>query len=108
MNLKNKNCIPCEGGVPALTKDQAKKLLSELHEDWYVTEDPMVLSREYKFKNFAEALDFVNKLGAIAEEENHHPDIILKWGFVHINLWTHAIGGLSENDFILAAKVDSL
>lgn len=107
MALTDKRCIPCEGGVMPLFRPAAETLLKETP-GWELVVDGKKISRKYKFKNFKEALAFVNKVGAIAEEEGHHPDIELGWGRVRIELSTHAIGGLSENDFILAAKIDAI
>lgn len=106
MNLSEKKCVPCEGGVEKLSAEGIKQLLENIP-NWQIAEG-MKLVREYKFKNFKQALNFVNKVGDIAEAEGHHPDIELGWGFARIYLYTHAIGGLHENDFILAAKVDAL
>jgi 4a-hydroxytetrahydrobiopterin dehydratase len=106
--LAKKKCIPCEGGVPPLTPEQAKALMPELEEGWMLIDGSRILARTFAFKDFADALAFVNKVGAIAEEEGHHPDITLAWGSVGIELMTHAIDGLSENDFIVAAKIDEL
>jgi 4a-hydroxytetrahydrobiopterin dehydratase len=105
--LAQKKCVPCEGGVKPLKGETVKKLLSQLETGWKVVHEDH-LEREFKFKNFKDALSFVNKVGAIAEKEQHHPNIELTWGYVKIRLWTHAIGGLSDNDFILAAKIDEL
>lgn len=107
-DLLTSKCKPCEGGVAALGLAEAQNMIAHLHSDWQLSSDTKMISREIKFKNFVEALAFVNKLGELAESEGHHPDIVLKWGYVRIDLWTHAIGGLSENDFIVAAKADSL
>lgn len=105
INLAEKECVPCKGGVPPLDRAKQKELLGELHPDWSI-EQEYHLTRNFKFKNFAEALDFVNKVGAIAERQNHHPDIYLAWGKVTVEVWTHKIKGLTESDFIFAAKVD--
>ncbi|HSW48398.1 MAG TPA: 4a-hydroxytetrahydrobiopterin dehydratase [Candidatus Saccharimonadales bacterium] len=106
-NLKNKKCIPCEGGVKPLTPDEYGAYLRSELKDW-VDVDQKAIEKEYKFKNFKEALAFVNKVGSLAEEEGHHPDINLHgWSKVKLTLSTHAIGGLSENDFIMASKIDS-
>jgi 4a-hydroxytetrahydrobiopterin dehydratase len=105
--LLSKKCIPCEGGTLPLTKDE----IDVLHEQvsrWTVSEDLKKISNEFKFKDFAEAMVFANKIAALAEEEGHHPDLLVAWGKVGVELSTHAIGGLSENDFILAAKIDAL
>lgn len=105
-DLAARKCQPCEGGIPALRGDELQKLYSQL-DGWELIGEQR-LEKEYKFKDFAEALDFVNRLGAVAEAEGHHPDVFLAWGKVRVTLWTHAVGGLSENDFILAAKADAV
>jgi 4a-hydroxytetrahydrobiopterin dehydratase len=108
-NLAAGKCIACRKGEPALTGAEIKDL--HLHvPQWQVREvDGMPrLERTFKFKNFAEALDFTNQVGAIAEEEDHHPRIVTEWGKVTLQFWTHVIGGLHKNDFIMAAKVDDL
>lgn len=106
-DLKQKKCVPCEGGVKPLTPDEYEAFLRTELEGW-VDRDEKMLEKEYKFKNFKEALAFINYVGAIAEEEDHHPDINLHdWNKVKLTLSTHAIGGLSENDFILASKIDA-
>jgi 4a-hydroxytetrahydrobiopterin dehydratase len=107
MELTQKKCVACEGDVPPLNKVEADVLLKQTP-GWKVSDDAKSLSKEYKFKNFAEALAFTDKVGAIAESEGHHPDIEMGWGYVRIKLSTHAIGGLSENDFIVAAKVNQV
>lgn len=101
--LSKKKCIPCTGGVETLPEFQAQDLLGQLN-DWRI--EGTVLKKDFKFADFKSALAFVNKVGAIAEEESHHPDIELGWGRVVIRLTTHDIKGLSENDFIVAAKID--
>ena len=90
-----------------LTIQQAGALLKEVN-DWTLSPDAKKISKEFKFKNFAEALAFANKVGALAEEEGHHPDLTVKWGKVGVELSTHSIGGLSENDFIIATKIDEI
>lgn len=105
--LLAKRCIPCEGGTVPLFRPAAEKLLKEVN-TWRLSADAKMISKVYKFVNFAEALAFVDQVGALAEREGHHPDIQLSWGRVVIELSTHSIGGLSENDFILAAKIDTL
>ncbi len=102
--LAKKQCVPCAGGVPPLSPYQADRLLTEL--DGWAVETPPRIARQFKFPDFAKALAFVNRIGAIAEDENHHPDIQLTWGRVGVEIWTHKIGGLTESDFILAAKFD--
>lgn len=106
--LAKKKCVPCEGGVAPLTPAQAQAMMPELNLEWMLIDDARLLVRELQFKDFAEALAFVNQVGAIAEAEGHHPDISFGWGRVAIELTTHAIEGLSENDFIVAAKIDEL
>jgi len=107
INLTSKKCIPCSVGAPTLDEDEIREFMKSLKEGWEVI-DNKKLKKTYKFRNFKEALDFTNKVGALAEEEGHHPDIHLSWGKVVIELWTHKIGGLHENDFILAAKIDEI
>jgi 4a-hydroxytetrahydrobiopterin dehydratase len=102
-------CVACRGGEPTLTEAQIAEYLPEVT-DWRVTEVEGVkrLEREYKFKNFVEAIEFTNRVGAIAEEQGHHPLIITEWGHVTVQWWTHKIGGLHQNDFIMAARTDKL
>lgn len=106
-DLSEKNCVPCRGGVPPLKGESLKELHRALGESWKVI-DEHHLEKDYLFKNFREALDFTNKMGEIAEREGHHPDIVLSYGKVKVLLWTHKIDGLSESDFILAAKYDKI
>jgi 4a-hydroxytetrahydrobiopterin dehydratase len=106
--LTRKKCVPCEGGIPRLTAVEVEGLLESLPK-WRPAHDAQRIRREWKAKNFAAALAFFNKVGALAEEEGHHPDLHLEgYRDVAIEIWTHAIGGLSENDFILAAKIDEI
>ena len=109
MSLDQKTCTPCRGGVPPLKGKDLEAIHQQLPDtaDWKVV-DEHHLTRAYTFPNFKQALDFVNKVGALAEEQGHHPDIVLKWGKVEITLWTHKIDGLTESDFIMAAKIDRL
>ncbi len=103
--LPAQKCVPCEGGVPPLNVQEIIILHREIPQ-WNVLNEGKI-EREFKFKDFQSALNFVNKVGALAEKENHHPDLLLhSWNKVRITLWTHAINGLSKNDFIVAAKVD--
>jgi 4a-hydroxytetrahydrobiopterin dehydratase len=107
-NLAKKKCVPCEGGVKPYTQKESQEMLKELSEGWMVIDEGHLLVKEFRFKDFADAMKFANKIGDIAEEENHHPDLNVGWGRVGVELTTHAIDGLSENDFILAAKIDEL
>jgi len=105
MDLTQKKCKPCEGGVPLLTEEQTNDLLKQIP-SWTIKEGNVF--KQFKFKDFKEAMAFVNKVAGIAEQENHHPDITISYSQVSIGLWTHAINGLSENDFILPAKIDQI
>lgn len=102
--LSGKKCTPCEGGIPALSREKVAELARQL-DGWTVVENRKI-EKEYRFPDFRQALAFVNRLGEVAEAEGHHPDIFLTWGKVKVTLWTHSVSGLSENDFILAAKAD--
>ena len=104
MSLAEKHCVPCRGGVPALQGEELEKLKSQLA-GWQVVDGHHLL-KTYTFPDFRTALDFVNKAGEIAEAEGHHPDLLLSWGKVEVKTWTHKIDGLTESDFILAAKLD--
>lgn len=106
-SLAKKVCVACRGGIPPLKGAELEKYKNQLAEGWHVVEDHH-LEKEFKFKNFKEALDFTVKVGELAEKEGHHPDIYLAWGKVVVKTWTHKIDGLHENDFILAAKIDCL
>ncbi|MHC4697236.1 MAG: 4a-hydroxytetrahydrobiopterin dehydratase [Planctomycetota bacterium] len=105
-DLASKQCVPCRGGVPPLSSGETTELLKQI-EGWTIDSEQR-LSKSCKFADFAEALAFVNAVGAIAEEQGHHPDLYLSWGQVRIELWTHKINGLTESDFILAAKIDAI
>ena len=105
-DLASRECVPCRGGVPPMSRDEIKKFLSEL-QAWEVVREHH-LRKVYEFKNFREALAFVNRVGELAEEQGHHPDICFGWGRVEITIWTHKIDGLTESDFILAAKIDKI
>ncbi|MCB0807171.1 MAG: 4a-hydroxytetrahydrobiopterin dehydratase [Bacteroidales bacterium] len=107
MELKEKSCIPCEGGVDPLTKAEVSDYLGKLKVGWK-TADFKKIHKNYPFKDFKQAMDFANKVANIAESENHHPDMCVHYGSVDMEISTHAIGGLSENDFILAAKIDDI
>jgi 4a-hydroxytetrahydrobiopterin dehydratase len=106
-NLAQKECVACQGGSPPLQNDELARLRRELADGWQVVAQHH-LEREYKFRNFRDALAFTNQVGELAETQNHHPDISLAWGKVKLTLWTHKIDGLTESDFIFAAKVDQL
>lgn len=107
MDLTTETCVPCKGDIPALNDSDIAALHKSVSE-WEVSEDLTRISRRFLFKNFAQALDFVTQIGTIAEEQNHHPDILFGWGYAHVSLQTHAIGGLHKNDFIVAARIDAL
>lgn len=106
-DLAAKECIPCKGGVPPLKGGELKALHEAVNNGWRLVRDHH-LEKEYKFKNFREALDFTNRVGEMAERQNHHPDIYLAWGKVKVSIWTHKIDGLTESDFFFAAKTDLL
>ncbi len=105
-DLASKTCVPCRGNVPPLAGKDLDALASQVPE-WKVV-DGHHISRDFKFPDFVQALAFVNKVGAIAEEQGHHPDILLSWGKASVTTWTHKINGLTESDFILAAKIDKI
>jgi len=105
--LAEKDCVPCKGGVPPLKGPELSKIANQLDGGWQVVKEHH-LEKEYKFKDFREALEFTNKVGELAESQGHHPDIYLTWGKVKLNVWTHKIDGLTESDFVLAAKADKL
>ena len=103
--LSNRRCVPCQGGIPPLKGDDLQRLADQLGGGWEVV-DEHHLQKEYRFADFREALDFTNRLGEIAEMERHHPDVLLSWGRVHLTIFTHKVDGLTESDFILAAKYE--
>lgn len=108
-DLKSQKCVPCRGGDPPLTEEQIAEYRPQAPE-WDVIEVDGIkrLQRVYKFKNFAQALNFTNRVGEIAEVEDHHPALLTEWGRVTVTWWTHAIKGLHKNDFIMAARTDAL
>ena len=109
-DLADKKCIPCEGGIPSFNLSEIHKYLKKV-DGWDVKSDHnkcFYLIKDFKFENFEKSLKFINKIGNIAEEENHHPDISFGWGYCKVKIFTHAIKGLAESDFILAAKIDKI
>jgi 4a-hydroxytetrahydrobiopterin dehydratase len=112
MQLNEKHCVPCEGGTPPLDDATAKKLLGEV-KGWSLRAgadagNPAQISKRYEFADFLGAMAFIDKMGALAEREGHHPDFCVHYSRVDVTLWTHAVRGLSENDFILASKLDAI
>ncbi len=107
MDLLKERCVPCEGGMPALTKPEADIMMQHVPH-WKLSDDGTIISRTFTFPDFKAALSFANAVGDIAEHEGHHPDLKVSWGKLTVELSTHAIGGLSNNDFILAAKIDAI
>jgi 4a-hydroxytetrahydrobiopterin dehydratase len=105
--LSSKKCVPCEGGIDKLAPEQVNLLLGDVP-GWNLVKSGEAIERTFTFDDFATALEFTNKIGAIAEAEGHHPDLKLGWGYVECQLWTHAIGGLHDNDFIIASKINAL
>ncbi|MFU8896071.1 MAG: 4a-hydroxytetrahydrobiopterin dehydratase [Gammaproteobacteria bacterium] len=106
--LTAKSCVPCEGGVQPMTAAEAGKLLDRLHADWSLNDDATEIRRDFSFKGFYRTMGFVNAVAWIANQENHHPDLEVGWGHCLVRFSTHSIKGLSENDFICAAKIDAL
>jgi 4a-hydroxytetrahydrobiopterin dehydratase len=106
-NLASMECVPCRGGIPPMPHDQIELYLADLGGEWQVVDDHH-LEKEYRFKDFREALDFTNRVGELAESVGHHPDILLEWGRVKLTVWTHKIDGLHEADFVFAAKADAV
>ena len=104
--LSSRQCVPCKGGVPALKGDEIKTLLDQL-QGWQVVNEHHLV-KNYRFADFLESMTFVNRVGELAEEQGHHPDICFGWGQAEISIWTHKIDGLTESDFILAAKIDEI
>ncbi|MEK7649417.1 MAG: 4a-hydroxytetrahydrobiopterin dehydratase [Patescibacteria group bacterium] len=107
-SLLDKKCVPCEGSAQPLTRQQAIRQISDLRATWELAPDAGKILCEFEFGTFRDAIGFVNKVADIAEREGHHPDIHISYSIVTIELWTHAIKGLSENDFILAAKIEHI
>ena len=108
MDLAQKHCVPCEGGMPPFTQEEIEAHAGQVPE-WKVSEgEPKKLERKFTFKDFDQTMEFVNKVAALAKAEDHHPDFQVSYSKVTLTLWTHAVKGLSENDFIMAAKIDRL
>ena len=109
-DLSSKKCVPCQGDIPPFDKSEIHKFLKKV-DGWNVKsnkDESFYLTKEFTFKNFKESLNFVNKISRLAEEENHHPDVSFGWGYCRVKIFTHAIKGLAESDFILAAKIDKI
>ncbi len=106
--LTAKHCVPCEGGIDPLERAAAEALLAQLHGDWTLTDDAREIRREFTFKGFYKTMGFVNAVAWIANSEGHHPDLEVGWGRCLVRYTTHAVDGLTENDFICAAKIDAL
>jgi 4a-hydroxytetrahydrobiopterin dehydratase len=107
-DLTTKHCQPCEGGTKPMTAAQAQALAKQIHEGWQLSADAKSIRREFQFKNFYRTMSFVNAVAHIANTEDHHPDLEVGYNYCRMKFSTHAVGGLSENDFICAAKVDEL
>jgi 4a-hydroxytetrahydrobiopterin dehydratase len=105
--LVGKHCIPCEGGTPPMDSASVQKLLKEVGGSWQINAQGHIY-KKYLFKNFMEPLDFINKIAVLAEQEGHHPNLAFSWGWCDVEIWTHKIGGLTESDFILAAKIEAI
>jgi len=108
MDLTKKHCVPCEGGTPPLPDEKEDELIKQA-QDWNLFRDGThKITRQFKFKDFKKTMEFVNKIAELAESEGHHPDIKIVYNKVNLDLFTHAVGGLSENDFIMASKINNL
>lgn len=106
-SLSKRPCVPCEKGTPPLTPEKAQEYLGQLN-DWMLVDGGRMLAKSFSFKNFVQTIAFVNEVARISEKEGHHPDMTISYNTLGIELWTHAIDGLSDNDFILAAKIDEI
>jgi 4a-hydroxytetrahydrobiopterin dehydratase len=106
-SLKDKHCIPCKGNIPPLGQKEIDALLAQLQQDWKINNFGHLYKR-YVFDNFIGAMEFANKIAIIAEQEAHHPDLTISWGACVVEIWTHKINGLTESDFVLAAKIESI
>lgn len=109
MDLATKKCIPCEAGTPSMTKDEAEQLLGQVS-DWELIDEEgkLKIRKRFKFNTYLDGIKFVNQIAKLAEEEGHHPDMLVGWRRVTVNLMTHAIGGLFQNDFVMAAKINQI
>lgn len=107
MNLAHRKCIPCSGKVGALSEEKIKELVKQIDTGWTVDEEGH-LNRHFTFPNFRQAMGFALKVGEVAEQENHHPELVVGWGKCDVMIWTHKINALTESDFILAAKIDAI
>ena len=107
-SLTEKKCVPCEGGIPPMSQAEAAKVRERLHQDWQLLDDAKALRREFEFKDFYRAMSFANAIAHVANIEDHHPDLEVGWGYVRVVYSTHAVKGLTENDFICAAKIDRI
>ncbi|MDH5229753.1 MAG: 4a-hydroxytetrahydrobiopterin dehydratase [Gammaproteobacteria bacterium] len=107
MTLSAESCIPCRGGIPPMEREAAENLLPQA-KAWRLNDTATKISRGYDFDNFVDALAFTNKVGALAEEQGHHPDICLGWGYCEVTFYSHKINGLHQNDFIMAAKTNEI
>ena len=107
-SLSDRKCVPCEGGVDPLSEEEAGRFMSELHEDWQLLKEPDAVERRFEFPAFSRTMSFVNAVAFVATNEGHHPEVTFSYGYCRVKYWTHAIGGLSDNDFICAAKIDRL
>ena len=106
--LTDRKCEPCEGGVTPINRGQATKMMEELDDGWTLDDDGGAIEREFRFSSFSGTMSFVNAVAFVATNEDHHPNVTFSYGFCRVRYWTHAIGGLSDNDFICAAKTDAL
>lgn len=107
-SLSEQSCVPCEGGVDPLDRAEAERLLKDLHADWSLADDTRTMRRDFSFNNFYKTMEFVNAVAFIANAQGHHPDLAVGYDYCHVTYQTHAIDGLSENDFICAARIDAL
>jgi 4a-hydroxytetrahydrobiopterin dehydratase len=109
MDFSKQTCVPCQGGIPPLREDKVKEYLKSLPAGWEYKKNPDRIEKDFEFKNFSKAIEFINKVADVAEQQNHHPNIYLHdWKYVRIENYTHKINGLHENDFILASKIEKI